>query len=75
MGKKWTAFLKLKGETWTKKSEEMLDEFDGLVQFLRGVDVDYNLIVFVEDEDSMALLTQNPEQTSETRVRREENGV
>jgi hypothetical protein len=75
MGKKWTAFLKLKGETWTEKSEEMLDEFDGLVQFLRGVDVDYNLIVFVEDEDSTILRTQNPEQTSDTWVRGEENGV
>jgi hypothetical protein len=74
MGKKWTAFLKLKGETWTK-SEPMLDEFDGLAQFLRGVDVDYNLRVFVEDEDSTVLRTQNPEQNSETRVRREESGA
>jgi hypothetical protein len=53
----------------------MLDEFDGLAQFLRGVDVDYNLRVFVEDEDSTVLRTQNPEQNSETRVRREESGA
>jgi hypothetical protein len=75
MGKKWTAFLKLKGEMWTEKSEEMLDEFDGLVQFLRGVDVDYNLIVFVEDEHPMVPRTQNPVQTSETWVRGEESGA
>ena len=75
MMKKWTAFLRLKGETWTEKEGEMLHEFDGLVQFLRGVDVDYNLIVFVEDEDSMVLGTQNSVQTSETWVRREGSGA
>jgi len=75
MRKKWTAFLRLKGETWTKKREEMLGESDGLVQFLRGVDFDYNLIVFVEDEGSMVDRTQNSEQTSETWVRRQGNGA
>jgi hypothetical protein len=73
MGKKWTAFLRLRGKTWTTKKEEILDEFDGLglVQFLRGIDVDYNLIVFVEDKGSMVLGTQNSAQTSDTWVRRE----
>jgi hypothetical protein len=75
MGKKWIAFLRLKGETWTEKREEMPDEFIGLVQFLRGVDVDYNLIVFVEDESSMVLHPQNSEQSSETWARREESGI
>jgi len=75
MGMKWTAFLRLKGETWTERSEEMPDEFAGLVQFLRGVDVDYNLVVFVEDEDSRVLQSENSEQSSETWARREESGI
>jgi hypothetical protein len=75
MGKKWTAFLRLRGKTWTTKKEKMLDEFDGLVQFLRGVDVDYNLIVFVEDKGSMVLGTQNSAQTSDTWVRPEGSGA
>ena len=75
MGKKWTAFPRLRGETWTKRREEMLDEFDGLVQFLRGVDVDYSLIVFVEDQGSMVVGTQNSAQTSDPWVRREGSGA
>jgi hypothetical protein len=75
MGKKWTAFLRLKRETWTMKRDEMLDEFDGLVQFLRGVDVNYTLIVFVKDEGSIVLPTQNSAQTSDTWVRRKESGA
>ena len=45
---KWTAYMKLKGQTWARKEEEILDEFDGFVQSLRGVGVDYNIIVLVE---------------------------
>ena len=75
MGKNWTAFLRLKGETWTKKTEEMLDEFDGLVRFLQGVDVDYNRIVFVEDTGSRVLRTQNSAQASDTWVRPEGRGA
>jgi len=71
---RWTAFLRLKGETWTKR-EVMPDEFIGLVQFLRGVDVDYNLIVFVEDEGSSVLHPRNSEQSSEAWARREESGI
>jgi hypothetical protein len=75
MGKKWTAFLTLKGETWTKKPEDMPDEFIGVVKFLRGVDVEYNLIGLVEDEDSRMLHSQNSEQSSEGWARREESGI
>ena len=75
MGMKWTAFLRLKGETWTKKREEMPDEFIGLVQLLRGVDVEYNLIVFVEDEGSIARHAQNSAPSSDTWVPREESGI
>jgi hypothetical protein len=45
---RWTAFMKLKGETWALREKEILDEFDGFVQSLRGVGVDYNIIVMVE---------------------------
>ena len=45
---RWTAYMKLKGQTWARKEEEILDEFDGFVQSLRGVGVDYNIIVMVE---------------------------
>ena len=75
MGMKWTAFPRLKGETWTKKREEMPYEFDGLVKFLRGVDVEYNLIVFVEDQSSSLLHPQNSEQSSEAWARREESNI
>jgi hypothetical protein len=75
MGKKWTAFLRLKGETWTNKREEMPSEFTGLVQFLRGVDVEYSLIVLVEETSSSVLHPQNSEQGSDAWARREERGV
>ena len=45
---KWTAYMKLKGQTWSRREEEILDEFEGFVQSLRGVGVDYNIIVMVE---------------------------
>jgi hypothetical protein len=45
---RWTAYMKLKGQTWARKEEEILDEFDGFVQSLRGVGIDYNIIVMVE---------------------------
>ncbi len=45
---RWTAFMKLKGQTWARREAEILDEFDGFVQSLRGVGVDYNIIVMVE---------------------------
>jgi hypothetical protein len=70
MGMKWTAFLRLRGETWTKKGEEMRDEFEGLVQVLRGVDVDYDLIVFAGDPGSTRLGAQSSAQTSDTWVHR-----
>jgi len=43
-----TAYMKLKGQTTARKEEEILEEFDGFVQSLRGVGVDYNIIVMVQ---------------------------
>ncbi|OLD15027.1 MAG: hypothetical protein AUI97_00055 [Crenarchaeota archaeon 13_1_40CM_3_52_17] len=45
---KWTALMKLRGQTEARGGEEILNEFDGFVQSLRGADVDYNIIVLVE---------------------------
>jgi len=44
----WTAYMKLKGQTLARREEEILDEFDRFVQSLRGVGVDYGIIVRVE---------------------------
>jgi len=75
MGMKWTAFLRLRGETWTKKGEEMRDEFDGLVQVRRGIDVDYDLIVFVGDPGSSRLGTRSSAQTADTWVHCDGSGA
>jgi hypothetical protein len=75
MEKKWTAFLRLKGKTQTKKAERILEEFDGLVKSLRGVDIDYNIIVFVEGKGPKMLRPQNSVQSPETRVPSEKGGV
>jgi hypothetical protein len=45
---RWTAYMKLKGETWAPRKAEILSEFDGFVQSLRGIGVGYNIIVKVE---------------------------
>ena len=45
---RWTAYMKLKGHILARREEEILDEFDGFVQSLRGLGVDYDIIVKVE---------------------------
>jgi len=72
---KWTAFLRLKGEACTRKRDETPEEVFGLVQFLRGVDIDYNLIVFVENEGTRVLDPENSHQSPEAWARREESGI
>jgi hypothetical protein len=74
MGMKWTAFLRLKGETCTRKRNETPEEVFSLVQFLRGVDIDCNLIVFVEEKGSR-FRPQNSQQSSEVWAHREESGI
>jgi hypothetical protein len=56
---KWTAYLKLKGQTWARKKDEILDEFEGFVQSLRGVGVDYNIIVLVEGKAPRELRSES----------------
>jgi hypothetical protein len=45
---RWTAYMKLIGQTLGRREEEILDEFETFVQSLRGVGVKYNIIVKVE---------------------------
>jgi hypothetical protein len=73
MAKKWTAFLRLKGET--QAEEEMLNEFSGFVQSIRGLDVDYNVIVFIEGEAPRMCRPSDFVQGPETMVPRKGNGA
>jgi hypothetical protein len=55
---RWTAYMKLKGQTWARKEDEILEEFDGFVQSLRGVGVDYNIIVMVKGRTPRQVYTE-----------------
>ena len=74
MAKKWTAFLRLKGETQAEE-EDMLNEFSGFFQSIRGVDVDYSVIVFIEGEAPRMYRPSDFVQCPETRVPRKGNGA
>jgi hypothetical protein len=67
---RWTAYMKLKGQTWARKEEEILCEFDGFVQSLRGVGVDYNIIVMVEGRTPRQLHSEYTKE-AEPRIGRE----
>ena len=71
MPNKWIAFLRLKGETQAEE-EDMLNEFSGFVQSIRGVDVDYNVIVLIEGEAPKMYRPSGVVQGPETRVPRKE---
>ena len=75
MGMKWTAFLRLTGETRARNRNEMPSEFIGLVQFLQSVNSEYSVIVLVEGEGSRAVHPLNSGQGWQTWVRGEEEGV
>jgi hypothetical protein len=72
---RWTAYMKLKGQTWARKEEEILDEFDGFVQSLRGVGVDYNIIVMVEGGVPRELRSEYTARDSEVKIAREGPGA
>ncbi len=72
---KWTAFMKLKGQTWARREEEILDEFDGFVQSLRGVGVDYNIIVMVEGGVPRQLHSDCNARETEAGIGREGSGA
>ena len=68
---KWTAYLKLKGQTWALKEDEILNEFDGFVQSLRGAGVDYNIIVMVEGRAPRRHRSEFPMKNINVKVARE----
>ena len=72
---RWTAYMKLKGQTWARREEEILDEFDGFVQSLRGVGVDYNIIVMVEGRVPRQLHSEYTAGAAEARLAREGSGA
>jgi hypothetical protein len=71
----WTAFLKLKGQTSLRNEEEILDEFDGFVQALQRVGVDYNIIVMVEGKASRQLHSECNTRETEPKIAREGSGA
>jgi hypothetical protein len=70
---KWTALMKLKGQTWARGGEDVLDKFDWFVQSLRGVAVDYNVIILVEGKAPRQLHSEY--NTTEPRTARERSGA
>gem|GEM_PF-3451865 len=72
---RWTAYLKLKGQTWARKEEEILDEFDGFVQSLRGVGIDYNIIVMVEGRVPRQLHSECKPSEPDAKVARQGSGA
>jgi len=72
---RWTAYMKLKGQTGARREEEILDEFDRFVQSLRGVGVDYNIIVMVEGGVPRQLRPEYAARDTEAKIAREGTGA
>ena len=67
--------MKLKGQTWARREEEILEEFEGFVQSLRGVDVDYKIIVMVEGKSPRQIPSEYTMNNTEAKIAREEAGA
>lgn len=72
---RWTAYLKLKGQTRARREEEIMVEFDGFVQSLRGVGVDYNIIVLVEGKAPRQICSEHNSSNTEAGIAREGTGA
>jgi len=72
---RWTAYMKLKGQTWARREDEILEEFDGFVQSLRGLGVDYNIIVMVEGGVPRQIRPEYTPRDSEAKIAREGPGA
>jgi len=46
--RKWRAYLKLEGETAVNSEEDIVEDFEAFVQTLRGILIDYNIVVLVD---------------------------
>ena len=71
----WTAYVKLKGETLALREEEILEEFDAFVRSLRGVGVDYDIIVKVKGGVPRQLHSQYNTRETEPTMAREGSGA
>lgn len=67
--------MKLKGQTWARREDEIVDEFEGFVQSLRGVGVDYNIIVMVEGGVPRQIRSEYTLRDSEAKIAREGPGA
>jgi len=72
---RWTAYMRLKGQTWARKEEEILDEFASFVQSLRGVGVDYNIIVMVKGRVPRQIHCEYKTRGANAEVAREGSGA
>ena len=72
---RWTAYMKLKGQTWARREDEILEEFGGFVQSLRGVDVDYNIIVIVRGRVPRQIRSERTTSNTEAKIAREGAGA
>ena len=72
---RWTAYMKLKGQTWARREDEILEEFEGFVQSLRGVDVDYNIIVMVEGKAPRQIRSEDITSNTQAKIAREGAGA
>jgi hypothetical protein len=71
----WTAFMKLKGQTWAREKEEILDEFDCFAQSLRDAGVDYSIIVRVEGRAHRPLYSEYKARDTEAKIAGERPGA
>jgi hypothetical protein len=71
---RWTAFMKLNGETSLRNEKEILGEFEAFVQSLQRVGVAYDIIVMVEGKAPQKLHTEYNTKAAEARVSRGEWG-
>ena len=63
--RKWTAFIRLNGEMLVERDEEILNEFKGFVLGLKGVGIEYSLLVNVEETEPLKdLAGERPQPTT-----------
>jgi len=70
--RKWKAFLRMNGETTVNTSQDILNEFKAMVEYLRCLGVDYSMVVQVEagqrEHSHTLALEQTPPRRESGRV-------
>jgi hypothetical protein len=46
--RRWKAFLRMNGETAVESTQDILIEFNAMVEYLKCIGVDYSMVVQVE---------------------------